>query len=174
MWSYYYDVGNSFNPQYIEQSIRNITKRCDEVAQMLHYPHEGLERALRWWIGCDLIHHQLDWPSKNIIFGEMFDVLLVDDRLRPRVYVETKTPSPLKPLPGRAGFLKRIPDYPTIAVAILTDGWRWERYDCYYDKNSLHIRDNTIVTLDFQQPMTPDAIRGFFEPISPHNFLEVR
>jgi len=101
--------------------------RFDRYGRYLHYPGDWGERAFRIWLVYELFHDELGWPVSQIVCGEAFDVLFVDDRLRPVLYLETKRPH--RDLADEADFLRRIPSFQTIKCAVLTDGYEWLCYD---------------------------------------------
>src|SRR2546422_3120511 len=71
-------------------SIRSILDRCEEVGEKIDYPGEGGERRFRAWLNSELLHGVLDWPTKNVLVGERFDLLLVGAGDHAVATIETK------------------------------------------------------------------------------------
>jgi len=111
----------------IVDAIRGILVRFEKYGKYLKYPGDWGERAFRGWLVYEIFHQKLRWPIPNIVFGEQFDVLFLNERLMPVVYLETKKPT--RDLAGEADFLGRVPCFPTILYAVLTDGYDWLRFD---------------------------------------------
>lgn len=111
------------------EGLISIIERAFRYQRLLHYPGEGTERMLRGWIAMELLLGPLAWRPQNILFGETFDLLLVDDRIRPVLYIETKSLeqqiSP-KDIPNEIKrILKRTGRRPTLKKMILTNGIKW-------------------------------------------------
>ena len=115
------------------QTLYSIIERAIKYRKLLKFPHEGTERMIRGWIALELLNVQLNWNSQNIIFGETFDLLLVDDRIRPVLYLETKgleqqiNPSDI-PIELEK-ILKRTYRRPTLQILILTNSIKWIVFD---------------------------------------------
>jgi hypothetical protein len=90
---------------------------------------EGGERAFRGWLITRLLMDELRWPWSAVVNGESLDVLLVDWSDRGVVYVETKTPTETLKPKHRLEVASRLDRWPTLVVAVLTNGHEWERYD---------------------------------------------
>src|ERR1039458_5866461 len=73
-------------------TIRSVLQRCKEVGERVDFPGEGGERRFRKWIASELLEGVLDWPVKNVVVGERFDVLLLSDEDHALATIETKTP----------------------------------------------------------------------------------
>lgn len=115
------------------QALTKILERYNHYERFLNYPGDWGERAFRGWLVFDLFHKYLGWSIEHIVFGERFDVLLINDEIKPLINIETK-----KPGDGATEyeiFIKRLNDYQTLYYAILTDGYEWLSFDCL-DKNS--------------------------------------
>lgn len=75
----------------------------------------------------ELFHEVLEWPFKNIVLGEQFDVLFVNNEVKPKLYLETKKPG--KGLVNVNHFKDRARFYGTLRYAIITDGIVWARFE---------------------------------------------
>lgn len=80
------------NGNRLTQAIKGVMRRYEQYTKYLDYPREWGERAFRGWLVFEVFHTCLKWPIKNIVFGEMYDVLFVNDDIQPMIYVETKKP----------------------------------------------------------------------------------
>jgi hypothetical protein len=90
---------------------------------------EGGERAFRGWLLGGFLQPTLGWDWRKVVLGESLDVLALDWRDHPVVYIETKTPdSPLK-LQHRAEMIGRAPKWGSLRHLFLTNGRAWERFD---------------------------------------------
>ena len=147
-----------------KKTLQTILERCGKHSKHFHYPHEGMERALRFWLASELFHAELNWKFSDIFLGEMFDMMLITRNLHPVVYVETKAPTSRK-VEGRERFFQRIPAYGTIKYAIFTNGWMWEKYFCSYNKNKLVINKDPD-RLDMNKNPTSNVVNTYFSSIS--------
>lgn len=111
----------------LSKAIRTVMERYKQYTGYLKYPGEWGERAFRGWIVFELFHIHLRWPVKNIVFGERYDVLFVNDDVKPIIYLETKKPG--RGLAEYDDFIDRISSYQTIRYAVLANGYEWLRYD---------------------------------------------
>ena len=107
--------------------IAAILMRYETYGRYIKYPGDWGERAFRGWLVYELFHAVLGWPIPSIVFGEQFDVLFVNERIMPVIYLETKKPH--RGLADEDDFIKRTPSFPTIQYALLTDGHEWLRRD---------------------------------------------
>lgn len=90
---------------------------------------EGGERAFRGWLVGAVLYDALHWPWHRVVFGESMDLLLLDWRDFPVVYVETKSPSDnLRPA-HRAEMAGRLHRWGSLLHLFLTNGREWERFD---------------------------------------------
>jgi len=105
-----------------------ILERYNRYERFLKYPGDWGERAFRGWLMFDLFHQYLGWSIEHIVFGERFDVLLVNEEIKPVINIETKKPG--NDLVGYEDFRKRLNVYQTLYYAILTDGHEWLCMDC--------------------------------------------
>jgi hypothetical protein len=78
--------------QKVLNKITELLARYERYSGYLSFPYEWGERALRGWLVYELFHEILEWPSKNIVLGEQFDVLFIDENIKPKLYLETKKP----------------------------------------------------------------------------------
>lgn len=115
------------------EGLVSIIERAFRYQKLLRYPREGTERMLRGWIAMELLLGPLGWCPQNVLFGETFDLLLVDDRIKPVLYIETKSleqqinpediPTEIKRI------LKRTGRRPTLKKMVLTNGIKWIVFD---------------------------------------------
>jgi len=122
---------------------RSILQRCEEVGEKVGYPGEGGERRFRGWLGSDLLSGVFGWPSKNVVIGERFDVLLVNDEDHAVATIETKTPYHQASKKERQDFEERLSGYPTLRTAYFTNGPEWERLDIVVSGAELRILDRS-------------------------------
>jgi hypothetical protein len=141
------------------QKIEDILERYDRYGRLLHYPHEWGERALRGWLVCEIFHELLNWPYECIVFGERYDVLFVNDLIRPIIYLETKRVSEKLTKEHVEKFLERISSYGSLRYALITNGSLWRRYDIITGHSEEALR------LDFTRMVTPTVVGNFFEPL---------
>lgn len=143
--------------EYIETSsileiLKTILDRYKRYEAYLKYPGEWGERAFRGWLVYEVFHGKLKWPISNIVFGERFDVLLVDNAVKPVIYVETKRPK--RGLIDLENFAARIPSYNTLEYAVLANGYEWLRRDIVRKKDEkASLRNNNDKWKTFLQPL---------------------
>jgi len=134
------------------KTLKILLARYDEYSRYLDYPGDWGERAFRGWAVFEIFHSCLGWPIKNIVFGEKYDILMVDDNIKPVVYLETK--KPLRGLADLEDFEKRISSYQTLAYAILTDGYEWLKLDIVKKaKSKIKLEDNFSKWVTFVKPL---------------------
>jgi hypothetical protein len=136
----------------LAEIIQVIMKRYEQYMRYLNYPGEWGERAFRGWIVFELFHGYLQWPLKNIVFGERYDVLFVNDEIKPMIYLETKKPG--RGLADFNEFKERIPAYQTLKYAVLANGYEWLRANitmCTQD--TIKIGDPDIEWTKFIKPL---------------------
>jgi hypothetical protein len=112
-----------------KERIEGILGRYKQYENYLKYPGEWGERAFRAWLAFDLFHEYLKWPVIRVVFGETFDVLFVNDSVKPIIYLETKKPG--RGAVERDAFERHIKVYNTLEWAIITDGYQWVKIDCF-------------------------------------------
>jgi hypothetical protein len=118
--------------QKVLDKIREVLKRYEDYGKYLRFPYEWGERAFRGWLVYEVFHEVLGWPIKYIVFGELFDVLLVDEYVRPKIYLETKRPG--RGLVELDEFKARVQHYGTLRYAVITDGFTWSRFEVIGEK----------------------------------------
>lgn len=143
-------------------TIRSILQRCDEIGEKIGYPGEGGERRFRAWLGAELLSDTLKWPSKNVVIGERFDVLLVNDEVHAVATIETKTPYHQASKKERTDFEERLSGHPTLRTAYFTNGPEWERLDVVVSGAELRILDRS--RLD-SRTASPALAELFFAPL---------
>ena len=116
----------------LKKSLMTILTRYRDYERYLKYPREWGERTFRAWLVFEVFHDYLKWPIQNIVFGEVFDTLFVNDAIKPIIYLETKKPK--KGLVDSEVFKRHISKYETLEWAILTDGYEWLKMDCVRKK----------------------------------------
>jgi hypothetical protein len=142
--------------------IREVLKRYEDYGKYLRFPYEWGERAFRGWLVYEVFHEVLGWPIKYIVFGELFDVLFVDEYVRPKIYLETKRPG--RGLAELGEFKARMPFYGTLRYAVITDGLAWSRFEVLGEK----LGAQEIVNVN---ETNPTLIERFFIPLHAKNFL---
>jgi hypothetical protein len=145
--------------------VTELLARYEKYSGYLNFPYEWGERALRGWLVYELFHEVLEWPLKNIVLGEQFDVLFIDEDMKPKLYLETKKPG--KGLADIDRFKHRIRYYGTLRYAVLTDGSEWARFEVTGEK----LINQMLV--DTKKAVKMWSI--FFKPLCAKSFLyEVR
>ena len=138
--------------------LKAIMKRYDQFSRYLNYPGEWGERAFRGWVVFKIFHESLEWPVENIVFGEKYDVLMVDDSVKPVIYLETKKPG--RGLADIEDFMGRLSKYPTLEYAILANGYEWLRLDIIKNKEEkINLNDEL------------SKWRAFLKPLHASNYL---
>jgi hypothetical protein len=148
--------------QRVLNKIREVLRTYEKYSKYLKFPYEWGERAFRGWLAFEVFHEVLGWPTKNIVFGEQFDVLLVDEYVRPKIYLETKKPG--RGLVELDEFKARVRFYGTLRYAIITDGFNWLRFEVLGEK----LGTQNIVSID---ETSPSLIGKFFMSLHAKNFL---
>jgi hypothetical protein len=116
----------------LRKTLTSILNRYEKYEKYLKYPGEWGERTFRAWLVFEVFHDLLGWPISNIVSGEMFDTLFVNDAVKPVIYLETKKPK--RGLADMEAFRRHIGKYETFEWAILTDGYEWLMVDCVRKK----------------------------------------
>jgi hypothetical protein len=142
--------------------IREVLKRYEDYGRYLRFPYEWGERAFRGWLVYEVFHEVLGWPIKYIVFGELFDVLFVDEYMRPKIYLETKRPG--RGLVELDEFKARVRFYGTSRYAVITDGFTWSRFEVLGEK----LGTGETINID---KADPTLVRRFFMPLHAKNFL---
>jgi hypothetical protein len=123
----------------ILSAIGDVLQYCTDVGARVDYPGEGGERRFRSWLSAELLQAVLGWPSKNIVVGERFDLLLLNEDQHPVATIETKTPRHKASKKEIADFEERLSGYPTLRNAYLTNGSDWQRLDIVVASGELRI-----------------------------------
>lgn len=144
--------------------IDEILNRYNDYSNFLKFPYEWGERAFRGWIVYEIFHEILSWPIKNIVFGEQFDVLLVDEHIMPRIYLETKKPG--RGLAELDDFKARARFYGTLRYAVITDGYIWAKYEPLGEKI---ITERLVIDIYNSQPA---LLNEFFISLHACKFLK--
>ena len=136
----------------LTEAIQAVMKRYEQYTRYLNYPGEWGERAFRGWIVYELFHIRFRWPIKNIVFGERYDVLFVDDNIKPMIYLETKKPG--RGLADFDDFRDRISAYQTMQHAVLANGYEWLRIDVAKDTQEvITLEDSDSKWNEFAKPL---------------------
>ena len=149
--------------QRVYSKIKEIMERYKKYGTYLCFPYEWGERALRGWLVYEIFHEILEWPIRFIVMGEQFDVLFIDEEVRPRIYLETKKPG--RGLAYINDLEKRTRFYGTLKYAVITDGNVWGRFE---------VRGGRLtkqMTLDIERNPQMELWGEFFKPLHARNFL---
>jgi hypothetical protein len=131
----------------MKETLNTVLDRYKRYEKYLKYPGEWGERTFRAWLVFEIFHKRLKWPISKIVFGEVFDVLFVNETVKPVIYLETKKPE-RGPADSEA-FQRHISKYETLEWAILTDGYDWVKMDCLRKKKqSLSLRGTNASELE--------------------------
>jgi hypothetical protein len=109
--------------------LQGVLDEYTSQSTIIRIPHEGGERPFRKLLVDRFIEDLLGWPSDNVIVGERFDILCVDEQRKPVIAIETKAPGTQFTVQDFADFESRLRFHPTIEYAYITDGWTWDRVD---------------------------------------------
>jgi hypothetical protein len=143
-------------------SIASILQRCREVGERVGYPGEGGERRFRGWLNSDLLQQTLNWPSKSVVVGEIFDLLLLNDDQHPLATIETKTPYHKASKKEQKDFRDRLSGFPTLRTGYFTNGPEWDRVDILVSGGQLTILERS--RLDTRKD-SPALTERFFAPL---------
>lgn len=123
-------ICNNLEIEEITHIIKDIIlERYRKYSRLIKYPGDWGERAFRAWLMYEVFHKLLEWPIKNIVFGEIYDVLLVDDMVRPVIYIETKKPEVNISKKYLKESIDRANHFFSIQYVLLTNGIHWYLYD---------------------------------------------
>jgi hypothetical protein len=142
--------------------IRSVLRRCEEVGERLDFPGEGGERRFRSWLATDVLQVVLGWPAKQVVVGERFDLLLVNDELYPIITIETKTPFHKATKKDKKDFEGRLDGFPTLRTAYFTNGNEWDRLDIITSEGKLEIVESSHLNLAKASEELADV---FFAPL---------
>jgi len=146
----------------VKNVLVEILNRYDRYGRLIGYPGEWGERAFRFWLIVELFMDVLGWPSQNVVLGEKYDVLLLDNDIRPVIYIETKRPS----IPISEGHVEeaeeRAKDYFSIRYIVVANGKMWVMYDA--------IKGEYMLIADLSKA-EDRKVTEFFSKLSAKNFL---
>lgn len=138
-------------PPSATDQLRRLLQRYDELRRRLGFPGDFGERAFRRWLTLDVLQPCFGWPSDRIVFGEVYDLLLLSRVRQPVVTIETKIPKHRPTHADIAAFEGRLHHYGTLHYAFFTDGYIWRRLE-------LAAPDGTqIVLADDEAALNDDA-----------------
>jgi hypothetical protein len=83
------------------EALRNVLDRYDSFNRLGALAGEGGERAFRGWLISGFLQTALGWPWDRLVLGESLDVLALDWRDLPMIYIETKAPDQGSPASAR-------------------------------------------------------------------------
>jgi hypothetical protein len=141
------------------KTLTTILTRYERYEKYLKYPGEWGERTFRAWLVFEVFHDNLKWPIANIVFGEIFDALFVNDAVKPKIYLETKKPK--RGLVDIDAFKRHIEKYETLEWAILTDGYVWLTVNCV---------ERSEQSFSLSGLKSPE-VESFFRAFSASNYL---
>ena len=150
------------------KTIRTILDRYSTYRGRLNLPGEGWERAFRGWLVMDYLRDVLSWPTSRILFGERFDVLLLDEDLHPVINIETKAPDHEASEQEIQDFEQRFPFYATLRWAFFTNGKEWCRLALHAPDGQQTISERKALSL---QSTTDRSAADFFDPLDPRHYL---
>ena len=121
-------LGGAVLPEAVDQ-LRKLLQRYDDLRGRLGFPGDFGERAFRGWLVLDVLQPCFGWPSERIVFGEIYDLLLLTRVRQPAVTIETKIPRHRPSTADIADFEGRLHHYGTLQYAFFTDGYLWRRLE---------------------------------------------
>jgi len=142
--------------------IRDVLQLCEEVGERIGFPGEGGERRFRAWLASDLLQETLGWPAKNVLVGERFDILLINEENHALATIETKTPFHKASKKDRADFEERLSGFATLRTAYFTNGPEWDRLDIIVTGGDLQILERS--RLDIRKA-SAELTEFFFAPL---------
>ncbi|MGC2742768.1 MAG: N-6 DNA methylase [Candidatus Angelobacter sp.] len=151
-------------------TIRSVLQRCDEAGEKVGFPGEGGERRFRKWIASEMLEGVLNWPIKNVMVGERFDVLLLSDEDHALVTIETKTPYHQASKKERFDFEERLSGFPTLRTAYFTNGPHWDRLDIVVSSAELKVLERNTFDIEKHSPAYAEQ---FFAPLRYHSGNDV-
>lgn len=153
----------------VRDVLERILERHDRYSTRLNAPGDWGERAFRGWLAIELFHQILAWEPSQIVFGEQFDLLLVDANLHPVVNIETKSPTHKPSARDATDFKKRLGVYATLRYACLTNGWTWTRLQLAAPRGRQTIQGSC--GLDIRRS-SQAQIQKFFQPLWARDYLK--
>jgi hypothetical protein len=148
----------------VHDALVAVLDRFDSFNRLGALRREGGERAFRGWLASGLLGPALGWPWTNVVFGESMDVLMLDWRDLPVIYIETKTPTQPIRIDHRREMDGRLDRWGSLAVAVLTNGREWERFD----KPAKPLGEPSAA---LAPPWPHEATAAFFRPLQAVDFL---
>jgi len=125
--------GGIVSSESIRNTIRQLLERYREYGGLIRYPGDWGERAFKFWLVKELFMDVLGWDSKYVVFGEKYDVLFLDDYIRPKLYLETKKPGIRITKNHVKEAMERSREFYSIGYVIVTNGTTWVLHDCIKD-----------------------------------------
>ena len=147
----------------IQSVVRRLLSRYHSYEKLIKYPGDWGERAFRFWLIKELFMDILGWHAEYIVFGERYDVLLLDEYIRPRIYVETKKPDIQITNRHIKEAIDRSKDFLSIDYVIITNGITWVLYDCV--KNMEYDKIEDIGRIN------DEKVKRFFNKIHAKNYV---
>ncbi|HSP15105.1 MAG TPA: N-6 DNA methylase [Thermoanaerobaculia bacterium] len=148
--------------------LKSILERCEAIDPAAAFPGEGGERPFRGWLRSEFLEKVLGWPPLQVLAGERFDILLLDDGGHPVVYIETKPPAAKKVAKEFKTFENRLREYPTLRSAYFTNGYEWDRLDLAAPSGSPVVVRRTSLNLD---TASESPLADFFDALDPVHYL---
>jgi len=149
-------------PKRVKNILVEILNRYDRYGRLVRYPGEWGERAFRFWLIVELFMNVLGWPSQSIVLGEKYDVLLLDNDIRPVIYIETKRPDITVSEEHVEEAKERAKDYFSIRYVVVANGKMWVLYDA--------IKGECMWIADLSRA-EDRKVAEFFGKLSAKNFL---
>jgi hypothetical protein len=150
-------------------AITRVIDRTVQVGKRLPLPGEGDERPFRDWLKSHLLVAVLGWPDESARIGEIFDILLLDEYIKPVVTIETKAPYHRSTKDEQRKFRERLSSCPNLRAAFFTNGPEWDRLDLVSLEG--HQKIHSEVSLDISQA-TAEQVESFFEPLRGDRYFQ--
>lgn len=150
-------------------AIGKAIRRTTEAGKALPLPGEGDERPFRNWLRSNLLERVLGWPEDKVRAGEGFDIILMDERDRAVVTIETKAPYHRSTEKERADFRSRLQKLPHLRAAYFTNGPEWDRLDLFARDGVQEIR--TEVPIDIAE-CTAEELEAFLTPLRGDRYFQ--
>lgn len=150
-------------------AVTRVIDRTVQVGKRLPLPGEGDERPFRDWLKSRLLVTVLGWPDESAKIGEIFDILLLDEDIKPVVTIETKAPYHRSTKDEQRKFRDRLSSCPTLRAAFFTNGPEWDRLDLVSiaGRQKIHAE----VSLDISQA-TAEQVESFFAPLRGDRYFQ--
>jgi hypothetical protein len=111
----------------------------------------------------------LGWPDESARIGEIFDILLLDEYIKPVATIETKAPYHRSTKDEQRKFRERLSSCPNLRAAFFTNGPEWDRLDLVSLEGRQKIHSE--VSLDISQA-TAEQVESFFEPLRGDRYFQ--